>query len=447
MNPAAEIPAPDVGNADNKGLGHVVWFDDQAADPAAECCREVGVTGAGASNVYNGFMDGRFRPVDSLSRYVGLPSAGDWHLAVYDPVLNNVTGSVLSWGMRVHVGPCERRYRWRKLEPPMAPPARYDASSVVLGHHMFVFAGRGESRHDDMWRFDRQTVTWQRMPIPRDQTPVRAPAAPLVLNIPQFLVRPDLPLGRAGVMTPWGVLTFGGRSPHAHHLDPPSVVRWNVLNDRWYGVNPPSPADRRYLFPNQWKNPNYNLTGEDHLNGDLALSAELAADVRRPTFPHRRVFAGMAFIGETGTRTRRRGVDGPRLVLYGGYNGAQVMNDLWVFHLREVLHEEELVALTNLHPDTGTGVLAGMGSGLNTSTNTITGFGTGNYTMADEDVPGGPLMNELFHAHCDYRMVPRSAADTEWIEGCLGTGSNVCGVEDILLRALCTRAYQSVGVV
>lgn len=53
----------------NDGLqtGHTVWFDDVALLPVSQCCQ------AANGSVYNGYMDGRYRPVDALARCPPLP--------------------------------------------------------------------------------------------------------------------------------------------------------------------------------------------------------------------------------------------------------------------------------------------------------------------------------------------------------------------------------------
>ena len=50
-------------------------------------------------------------------RYRGLPANGTWSLSLYDPTVDGLTASLQSWGVRVHVGPCQRRYKWNQLIP------------------------------------------------------------------------------------------------------------------------------------------------------------------------------------------------------------------------------------------------------------------------------------------------------------------------------------------
>ncbi len=72
-------------------------------------------------------------------RYRGLPANGVWSLSLYDPIINGKIASLLSWGVRVHTGPCHRRYQWNKLTPvrPYALCTRCRLCSV-LGRHIGV---------------------------------------------------------------------------------------------------------------------------------------------------------------------------------------------------------------------------------------------------------------------------------------------------------------------
>jgi hypothetical protein len=55
-------PGPAVGLTDDYNAGHTMWFDDRASEPISKCCQSPD------GGIFNGFMDGRYRPVDSLGR-------------------------------------------------------------------------------------------------------------------------------------------------------------------------------------------------------------------------------------------------------------------------------------------------------------------------------------------------------------------------------------------
>jgi hypothetical protein len=140
------------------------------------------------------------------------------------------------------------------------------------------------------------------------------------------------------------------------------------------------------------------------------------------------------------------------------------------------------------------GVLAGMGTGTNTSTYNITGFGTGDVVLGATSPPGARLFNTLWQEFCEFRLRPTSGAELvrvgvgrggdgdgegrggegrggegrvcglccgcslrlctqrpltarvsqEWQRGCMGnsTTSRLCGLDSVLIRAWCTRQYQ-----
>lgn len=113
---------------------------------------------------------------------------------------------------------------------------------------MFVYGGRSVGIFDEMWRFDygvgclclafntsqnaqfavllsADSLSWHLLPIPKDKPQITTPSHLLDLPEPNFVLRASTPLGRSGVLTPWGVLTFGGKSPFAHHIDPSVVQR------------------------------------------------------------------------------------------------------------------------------------------------------------------------------------------------------------------------------
>jgi hypothetical protein len=177
------------------------------------------------------------------------------------------------------------------------------------------------------------------------------------------------------------------------------------------------------------------------------------------------------------------------------YDGAQPLNDLWELELKEILHASEASALDYFPVDSGTGmswepffevtptplcplfvsylthavsapiedsvvlpalgysrragVVAGMGTGTNSSTYNITGFGTSTVVEGVKPSPGGGLIDMVYQFHCGYRNTNSSGADAEWRRGCAATSSAqpLCGLDAVLLRAWCSRQYQSLGSV
>ena len=220
----------------------ILIFDDEA-DLGVEACCE-------------GALNGTFRPVDSLRRYVvclflalaalsavptvytcggdaryeGLPPTGEWVLNIYDGDVDGLTGRLIDWGITLDLVPCNREYRWTELGASTAlvkPEARHDATAVAVGHSWFMWGGRTYREFQDLWRYDMGACTrgacgWLREP----------PLIPCVADTDEWveltLARP-LPqapaLGRVGVLAPWGVMTWGGRNTGSHHLAPQTMYR------------------------------------------------------------------------------------------------------------------------------------------------------------------------------------------------------------------------------
>ena len=162
-------------------------------------------------------------------------------------------------------------------------------------------------------------------------------------------------LGRAGVLSPWGVVTWGGRNTGSHHLAPQNTYRvtalrgvsfttqhrltplllralhthththththartqWDVIDAQWVAVRPPPASDPRLHEAGVFLDPNYNLNDE-HLVRDFSFSALKALQTEVPTFPPRRMLHAMALFGVRGTESYRRGVKQPRIFVFGG---------------------------------------------------------------------------------------------------------------------------------
>ena len=105
-------------------------FDDEAS--------------ASVDDDYASPFHGHYRPVDSLSSFVGLPALGPWSLRVHSKSRNRTAATINHWHLKLMLEPCHHAYRWRQLTPSnTAPSARYGHSAVVVGGtSMFVFGGQ-----------------------------------------------------------------------------------------------------------------------------------------------------------------------------------------------------------------------------------------------------------------------------------------------------------------
>ena len=366
----------------------ILIFDDEA-DLGVEACCE-------------GALNGTFRPVDSLRRYEGLPPTGEWVLNIYDGDVDGLTGRLIDWGITLDLVPCNREYRWTELGASTAlvkPEARHDATAVAVGHSWFMWGGRTYREFQDLWRYDMDTDEWVELTLARP-----LPQAPA--------------LGRVGVLAPWGVMTWGGRNTGSHHLAPQTMYRWDTVDAKWVAVRPPPASDPRLHELGEFLDPNY-LLNDQHLQNDFSISASVALSGEIPVFPPRRMLHAMALFGVLGSDSRARGVLSPKLVIYGGYNGNTMLDDVWEISL--------------LNPDEG--------------------FEFNSQDFTGQTVPpGGFFIQQRYDEHCPWHHVGNTTGDS-WYRGCSqasGAGSSanpgaICDPQHILIRAWCDRNYQSIG--
>ena len=165
---------------DSVGIGtcgeglHGTRFDDHADVAIYECCHAPFV--------------GRFRPWESMRKYHGHEVKGTWTLKLYDAVDNENEGSLVSWKLHFKLLPCEPKVRWRQL--PSGPPARHSHTAAVVDGAMFVHGGYDFQYLQDMWRFDFGDEAWTQLS-----------------SVPH---EPSRLSGVSSLMTPWGILRFGG---------------------------------------------------------------------------------------------------------------------------------------------------------------------------------------------------------------------------------------------
>jgi subtilisin-like proprotein convertase family protein len=190
-------------------------------------------------------LSGLLRPREALSIFRGQRAAGTWALQVTDRAKNNLTGEVLRWGIVLRTRPCEKSYAWTRLFPPPAPggggsgsggssqyvaalpplqgvpPARIDATAVVVGSSWFLWGGTGSASSysfpstRDLWRYDAPTNRWTQLHAPlADASGPGAVDALLASAHVAFngILGPGL--GRHAALTSVGLVTWGGL-PHS----------------------------------------------------------------------------------------------------------------------------------------------------------------------------------------------------------------------------------------
>ena len=111
------------------------------------------------------------------------------------------------------------------------------------------------------------------------------------------------------------------------------VFQWDAVENEWVAVRPPPASDPRLHELGEFLDPNF-LLNDEHLEKDFSTSATVALQGEIPEFPPRRMLHAMALFGVLGTKSRDRGVELPKLVVYGGYNGNTMLDDVWELSLR-----------------------------------------------------------------------------------------------------------------
>ena len=481
------------------------------------------------------FARGTFRPQQSLSAFQGMPAAGNWSLSIVDKNVNGIEGSVQAWGLRVHTAPCNPVFRWvptRSAAPAtaatsLAPPGRIDAMSLVASGQLFVLGGRRGEALFDVWRYSPELDSW---------TELKAAPRAKVLHHPLGFVN-SMPLGRSAVLSPWGILTVGGRGGPARNYEPMHVLRYNPLTQLWDSLYPsrvPTEGGERLeasraarlhklhenhgldsgvdefgdelRLEHQWRSEGYlddPFTPEHdefvhHLDpsetAEWWMSEHDRVGDRMDSIPGRRALHALGLFGLSGTPSRLRGVQQESLVMYGGSNHMGEMRDLWVFalngvsmplpptapelpELRAVQANTSLQALSSA--DTGAGMGGVLGGG------SVAGGGYGpphqaaetalgapshvpdslsvfqqvagvrqaapgtQHTTSAAAPPGGYEAEVWWQRECAWRVKPGSTASGVWQRSCLSDGSEssgICTIDALLLRAMCERRYQSIGV-
>ncbi|KAH8097388.1 fibronectin type 3 domain-containing protein [Aureococcus anophagefferens] len=196
-------------------------FDDDAP---------VDVRAPDAKNPYGG----TFRPVDALAEFEGARPSGTWTLVVTDHSgglrKNYNAANLTAFRVVSRLERCERRYVWRNVTNATgdAPPALAGALGVSTGDSLFVYGGRTASDpfpDKALWRYDILTNAWTALS-----------AAPQPEGVYD-------PVGKAAVITPWGIYAFGGLGGwHDERGLPCSQfdgrVLWlDMLSNRWWGLD------------------------------------------------------------------------------------------------------------------------------------------------------------------------------------------------------------------
>ena len=303
-------------------------FQESALRSMTECCEDIGT-----NDSYR--VEGEFRPFESMKRFEGLPAAGEWSLELVDRRSGDFPGELRNWTIRLITAPCNIVSRWIPIENDEAvkPLPRMDATSIRVGESWFISDGRRGRPLNDIWRFDLQSLEWNLVKPEGKESSRRGFRRPTTLK----------PLGRAGVLSPWGVLAFGGRSPGGDNISPGLLWKYFPLDRSWKTIPPFSnPVNlqqqreeierRNSVFENDFFK---ELQDRYHLDADVenAIRTAIRQELQEQQQPPRRVLPSLSLIGVAGTESRLRGVAEHKLLMYGGQTSSEELNDFWQFQI------------------------------------------------------------------------------------------------------------------
>ena len=116
--------------------------------------------------------------------------------------------------------------------------------------------------------------------------------------------------------------------------------------------------------------------------------------------PRPRSLQSAVLLGVQGTPSSERGIETPRIIMFGGYDGSNYLDDIWELQLDHLNKTE------------------------------------------------GAMVDERRDAQCTWRMQKGSLANTFWVDSCASTGSGAgqfqeCDIREIMVRAWCLNELQS----
>lgn len=490
------FPACETGATKYRNV--TISFSDDATDLASipqsasgQQCQHVnasgGVPACPAADVHQHMSV--LKPVEPLSSLLGAPSASNWTLQVTSANLSTIR--VTSWTLQLRTRPCTRQARWFKVHTPMTPPARMDATAVVVHGEWFVHGGSAGTPLQDMWRYSPQLLDWVQL---------RQASPPHRLRFPSPNMR-STALGRAAVLSPWGVLTFGGR---------PGAARGHSANQVWqycprhkvWSVASSTASDTGETLTETGTGPHQRTIGADmeptstllpqHARSSASRTAEYPQpDVQRapvgrasqgeaPVFarPARRAFASLALVGVSETPPRFKLKRSPALLVAGGLGEGGLMSDLWTFDLAGVA-----VHTMQGHAEHGRLWQAAPGDTVEQRPELLTLHISGAPSLGTRSSPGdagcergvrrgwSALQGEEFvhlrhwwQRQCSWRLtgnVTSPATSLGWesqqsgsvreLGPCFSTAAgeeaseSTCTLDDLLLAALCEGRFQSIG--
>eukprot|EP00948_MAST-09A_sp_MAST-9A-sp1_P003206 g3206.t1 len=343
----------------------------------------------------NSPFTGNFKPKDSLKVFDHLPADGKWSLELYS---KRGSFKLHSWSLEIMVRPCHHFYRWRKLSPTgSVPAARYGHSAVQLGgDKMFIFGGQDVAGKylNDLWRLDYNDASSGKLG--------RGVVGVAWRQLAPATYGPPVRYSTAAVISPWGVLAFGGRAQsRSSFVEFPNNVRYpRVPKPEQAAYNAGGHYLERRLFRFDLRKESWHTvetTGVPSLPLVAKHRGNLDHDIDYlPLMPSERYLGAMAYTGFDNSVSEKRGKKTPALLLWGGYNGVDYKDDMWELQCSKFENDHQV------------------------------------YEQRRDD-------------ECNWRTRTDSTAYASWSDSCgASSPSQPCSVNSILYMAWCTNEYQSI---
>jgi Kelch motif len=308
---------PTNGTGCSSGL-HDITFDDDSARLLYTCCTQL--------------FSGVYKPQGPLAEFMGDSPSANWTLIVSDQVDDKNYGYIVSWGLNFTMSECTKAWVWQNMswasKPAPGsdlPPARYQASTLVYGTHIYLFGGRDEydAPLRDLYRFDTNTSHWLRLTPAHFGDAFKAASS----------------VGANFVLTPLGLVRYGGyfRQPFqttsGTNAYEDAVYFMDINTMRWQRLTAvPWPAGAADGSGGGYQSPPGRYYG-----GMVFVSSKYIK--WRRDFSYRALFDQLL----PSTHANFVGSMVDSLLLFGGFNGAAgsvndgstggFLNDVWMLRL------------------------------------------------------------------------------------------------------------------
>ena len=346
-----------------QGLQNIT-FTDTSLRSFLECCPQV--------------YQGDYHPEGHISTFIGSDPFGNWSLIVEDMVQDDLTGTLLHWELELVVAPCVPTYSWTEVSSLNVVPApRYQARMITINSSFFLFGGQGISGEEltDLWRFDLDTLQWTSL---------------ATSNQPSSMF--DFAYGASIMLSPLGILEFGGYSPSERSVEHPTDLYSNKL-----------------------------------LVVDLSTKARQLPKVSSPVQPQPRYLAAAVYIPSSAISWRH------------SFSTAAIYNQS-LPSTRSNFVGQMIESVFVFGGDVGISGMTADGSGGGALSDS---WMLRLATFSTDDSRTSRRLNR--DRSCAWRLQSQSAADAFGVSGCYGSfNSTPCNLVALFISAWCLGAFQTI---